>query len=252
MSETTSLLSGKKKEGGELRHRSFGSFSRFGPDVETSGVKPSGDSISNIPQVLEEWHRRSISNQADVADQSVNNFLHKSRKSTGQLGLGGSRRARSFVQNLDGSMTQMTPLEMGRQELYEVLPFLAVPGLQKKEHNLSVAFSSYAAQLDTLETDEYLTATSGKPLNPEEKEQRLSQMSLLLLDELEVDAITVTTPLIFATLQASMLMFNMGYNISVMNGKKKLVLSSDPFSLLVSNTHNMYQSSSRAVCVSWS
>ena len=252
MSETTSLLSGKKKEGGELRHRSFGSFSRFGPDVETSGVKPSGDSISNIPQVLEEWHRRSISNQADVADQSVNNFLHKSRKSTGQLGLGGSRRARSFVQNLDGSMTQMTPLEMGRQELYEVLPFLAVPGLQKKEHNLSVAFSSYAAQLDTLETDEYLTATSGKPLNPEEKEQRLSQMSLLLLDELEVDAITVTTPLIFATLQASMLMFNMGYNISVMNGKKKLVLSSDPFSLLVSNTHNMYLSSSRAVCVSWS
>lgn len=239
MSETTSLLSGKKKEGGELRHRSFGSFSRFGPDVETSGVKPSGDSISNIPQVLEEWHRRSISNQADVADQSVN-FLHKSRKSTGQLGLGGSRRARSFVQNLDGSMTQMTPLEMGRQELYEVLPFLAVPGLQKKEHNLSVAFSSYAAQLDTLETDEYLTATSGKPLNPEEKEQRLSQMSLLLLDELEVDAITVTTPLIFATLQASLLMFNMGYNISVMNGKKKLVISIDLFSSLVSNTYNSY------------
>jgi len=249
MSETTSLLSGKKKEGGELRHRSFGSFSRFGPDVETSGVKPSGDSISNIPQVLEEWHRRSISNQADVADQSVN-FLHKSRKSTGQLGLGGSRRARSFVQNLDGSMTQMTPLEMGRQELYEVLPFLAVPGLQKKEHNLSVAFSSYAAQLDSLETDEYLTATSGKPLNPEEKEQRLSQMSLLLLDELEVDAITVTTPLIFATLQASMLMFNMGYNISVMNGKK-LLNCIDSFSSFVSNTHNMYIFSSRAVCVSW-
>ena len=107
MAETTSLLSsGKKKnEGGQLRHRSFGSFSRFGPDVETVGVKPSGDSISDIPLVLEEWHRRSISNQADVAEKSLN--LHKSRKSTGQLGLG-SRRARSFVQNLDGTMQQMT------------------------------------------------------------------------------------------------------------------------------------------------
>jgi len=80
---------------------------------------------------------------------------------------------------------------MGRHELYEELPFLAVPGLQKKEHSLSVAFSSYAAALDTLETDEYLTSTTGKGLNPEEKEQRLSQMSLLLLDELEADAITV-------------------------------------------------------------
>lgn len=97
---------------------------------------------------------------------------------------------------------------MGRQELYEELPFLAVPGLQKKEHNMSVAFSSYAAALDTLETDEYLTTTTGKGLNPEEKEQRLSQMSLLLLDELEADAITVTTPLIFAVLIASLLMFN--------------------------------------------
>lgn len=123
---------------------------------------------------------------------------------------------------------------MGRHELYEELPFLAVPGLQKKEHSLSVAFSrfvnycicifssgfvvnlsgdaflirSYAAALDTLETDEYLTSTTGKGLNPEEKEQRLSQMSLLLLDELEADASTVTTPLIFAVLIASLLMFN--------------------------------------------
>lgn len=97
---------------------------------------------------------------------------------------------------------------MGRHELYEELPFVAVPGLQKKEHSLSVAFSSYAAALDALETDEYLTSTTGKGLNPEEREQRLSQMSLLLLDELEADAITVTTPLIFAVLIASLLMFN--------------------------------------------
>ena len=77
--------------------------------------------------------------------------------------------------------------------------------------------------LDTLETDEYLTSTTGKGLNPEEKEQRLSQMSLLLLDELEADAITVTTPLIFAVLIASLLMFNAGYNISVMNAPEPFV-----------------------------
>jgi len=222
MSENTYLLSGKKEEehGSSLRHRSLGSFSRFDPNVVSAGVKPSGDSISDIPLVLEQWHRRSISSQADAAGKGLS--LHKSRKTTGQIGLG-SRRARSFVQNLDGTMVPMTPLEMGRHELYEEVPFLAIPGLQKKEHSLSVAFSSYAAQLDTLETDEYLAATTGKHLNPEEKEQRLSKMSLLLLDELEVDAITVTTPLIFATLQASMLMFNMGYNISVMNAPEPFV-----------------------------
>jgi hypothetical protein len=53
-----------------------------------------------------------------------------------------------------------------------------------------------------------LTSTTGKGLNPEEKEQRLSQMSLLLLGELEEDTTTVTTPLIFAVLIASLLMLN--------------------------------------------
>ncbi|EED94266.1 sugar transporter [Thalassiosira pseudonana CCMP1335] len=48
-------------------------------------------------------------------------------------------------------------------------------------------------------------------------------MSLLLLDELEVDSTVVTTPLIFAVLIASMLMFNMGYNISVMNAPEPFV-----------------------------
>ena len=214
-SEYTALLSEKKKrdDNGSLRRRSLGSFSRFGPDVETSGVKPSGDSISNIPLVLEGWNRKSMSAQADAIPLN-----DKKGQSTGQRA-----RARSFVQNIDGTMVSMTPVEMGRHELYEEVPFLAMSGLQRKEHSLSVAFSSYAAQLDTLETDEYMAATTGKHLNPEEKERRLSQMSLLLLDELEVDAITVTTPLIFAVLIASMLMFNMGYNISVMNAPEPFV-----------------------------
>ena len=226
MSEFITLLSGKKKEdNGSLGRRSFGSFSRFGPDVETSGVKPSGDSISNIPAVLE-GHRPSMSAQADALQDGK-------RQSTGLR-----NRSRSFVQNIDGTMVSMTPLEMGRHELYEEVPFLAMSGLQKKEHSLSVAFSSYAAQIDTLETDEYMAATTGKHLDPEEKERRLSQMSLLLLDELEVDAITVTTPLIFAVLIASLLMFNTGYNISVMNAPEPFVFpghSTTSWSMAVSS-----------------
>ena len=111
---------------------------------------------------------------------------------------------------------------MGRQELYEDIPFVAVSGLQKKEHSLSVAFSSFASAIDVLEQEKHLAST-GKGMKPEEKEKRLSQMSLLLLDELEADAITVTTPLIFAVLIASLLMFNAGYNISVMNAPEPYV-----------------------------
>mmetsp|Transcript_11702 Transcript_11702/g.28761 ORF Transcript_11702/g.28761 Transcript_11702/m.28761 type:complete len:698 (-) Transcript_11702:140-2233(-) len=232
MDEKSSLLPSVKKDddhGATRRRASLGSFSRFG-DVETAGVRPSGDSIANIPQVmLEGWHQRSLSAQVDsaselyprqrqtIATSSLGNINGESG------GLGGHQRARSFIQAADGSYSALTPLEMGRHELYEELPFLAVPGLQKKEHNLSVAFSSYAAALDTLETEEYYKSTTGKGMNPEEKEQRLSRMSLLLLDELEADAITVTTPLIFAVLIASMLMFNAGYNISVMNAPEPFV-----------------------------
>ena len=230
MAEHTSLLSSgdKKEDNGSLRRRSFGSFSRFGPDVETSGVKPSGDSITNIPLVLEDYHRRTMADQSDAADNQKGSSGDLTQRS----------RARSFVQNIDGTMVSMTPVEMGRHELYEEVPFLAMSGLQKKEHSLSVAFSSYAAQLDALETDEYMAATTGKPLNPEEKEKRLSQMSLMLLDELEVDAITVTTPLIFAVLIASLLMFNTGYNISVMNAPAPFVFpghSTSSWSIAVSS-----------------
>ena len=189
-------------------------------EVERAGVRPSRESIGNIPQVLEGWHNRSMNAKVDSAGA----LFPRHRKTTsGTGGLGPGQRARSFMQAPDGSISALTPLEMGRHELYEELPFLAVPGLQKKEHNLSVAFSSYAAALDTLETEEYLESTTGKGLNPTEKEQRLSTMSLLLLDELEVDAITVTTPLIFAVLIASLLMFNAGYNISVMNAPEPFV-----------------------------
>mmetsp|Transcript_13997 Transcript_13997/g.25314 ORF Transcript_13997/g.25314 Transcript_13997/m.25314 type:complete len:698 (+) Transcript_13997:90-2183(+) len=232
--ETTSLLSRAKNEDdhGATRRSRLGSFSRFGSDDEAGniGVRPSGASISTVPLALEGWHNRSLSAQADSSDDVAPSHRRAatavdklSMSGSAGGGLGHHQRARSFIEAPDGSISALTPLEMGRHELYEELPFLAVPGMQRKEHNLSVAFSSYAAALDTLETDEYLESTTGKGLNPEEKELRTSQMSLLLLDELEVDAITVTTPLIFAVLIASLSQFNFGYNISVMNAPEEFV-----------------------------
>lgn len=58
---------------------------------------------------------------------------------------------RSYSVSGDGQISYLTPLQMGRAELYEMVPFMAVPGLQKKERNLSRAFASYAAELDVLE-----------------------------------------------------------------------------------------------------
>lgn len=122
------------------------------------------------------------------------------------------------MQMANGSVSALTPMEMGRHELYEEIPFLAVPGLQKKEHNLSIAFSSFAAFLDNEETDAYLKETTGKGLSEEEKEKRASRMSMMMLDELEgAGAATVTLPLVFAVLAATFLTFNFGYNIAVMS-----------------------------------
>jgi len=201
---------------------SISRISRFGDDVESEGIKPSGDSISNIPQLLVPWHKRSISAQVERPGEIGH------RKTATDIGgyrstqAGSHQRARSFVEFPDGRVSDLTPLEMGRQELYEDIPFVAVSGLQKKEHSLSVAFSSFASAIDVLEQEKHLAST-GRGMKPEEKEKRLSQMSLLLLDELEADAITVTTPLIFAVLIASLLMFNAGYNISVMNAPEPYV-----------------------------
>ena len=221
-SETTSLLSDKD---GSDRRRSTYLSSRFGTPSE--GVRPNRKSINSIPLELQQWHNRSLSNQADTASSMLTRrhsatAKHRVSRSAGTLtGMEGGLTKRgsraSFIEHIDGTVSTLTPIEMGRQELYEDIPFLAVSGLQRKEHNLSVAFSSYAAALDTLEEDEFIHSTTGKRMTSEEKEKRMSQMSLLLLDELEADAVTVTTPLIFAVLIASMLQFIYGYNIGVMN-----------------------------------
>jgi len=217
--EATSLLSDKDKNS---RRPSYCS-SRFGTASE--GVRPNRNSINSIPLALEQWHSRSLSNQAETASSMLTrraSTKHRASKSAGTLsGMEGGLTKRgsraSFIEHVDGTISALTPIEMGRHELYEDIPFLAVSGLQRKEHNLSVAFSSYAAALDTLEEDNFIHSTTGKHMTSEEKEKRMSQMSLLLLDELEADAVTVTTPLIFAVLIASMLQFIYGYNIGVVS-----------------------------------
>lgn len=91
---------------------------------------------------------------------------------------------------------------MGRQELYQQVPFAAVFGLQKRERMVSEAFASYAADLDIQQCN----------LSEEEKNNRRSQASLIILDELEFDSTLVTTPLIFAIVAAAASQFLVGYN----------------------------------------
>lgn len=64
---------------------------------------------------------------------------------------GSGNAPRSYSVSANGQVSYQTPLQMGRSELYEMVPFVAVPGMQKKERNLSKAFASFAAELDVLE-----------------------------------------------------------------------------------------------------
>lgn len=232
--ESTSLIPDKKDALKNTKARSSYRSSRFG--APSDGVTPNRKSINSIPVELEKWHNRSLSNQADSASSmlrrrtDVSSKNHRSSRSAGTLGAmqGGpgltKRGSRaSFIENVDGTISTLTPIEMGREELYKDIPFLAVAGMQRKSHNLSVAFSSYAAALDTLEEDNFVYSSTGKRMTSGEMEKRMSRTSLMLLDELEADVTNVTTPLIFAVLIASMLQFMYGYNIGVMNPAEKFM-----------------------------
>jgi len=125
--------------------------------------------------------------------------------------------SKSYSVSADGYVSYLTPLQMGRHELYENIPFTAVFGMQKKERNLARAFSSYAAELDMMEADQVAVATTKKHLSSKELADRRSQASLILMDDFELDTVMATTPLIFAVLVAVMSQFLNGYNAGVMN-----------------------------------
>ena len=126
-------------------------------------------------------------------------------------------RSRAYSKRLDGSLTFQTPLEMGRHEMYELLPFTAVFGLQKKQMNLSKAYTSYAADLDVS------AALQSSVLNLEQQEERRNRVNLLLMEEMEMEKKILTPSLIFAVMIASLSQFLVGYNIGVMNAPADVV-----------------------------
>ena len=109
----------------------------------------------------------------------------------------------------------LTPTQMGRQELYKDIPFQAVFGLQRMERSISMAFASYAAELDMTSSDRHLSA--------EERSSRMSRASMIIMDELEFDATVVTMPLVFAIVVAAASQFLVGYNTGVMNAPVNVV-----------------------------
>ncbi|KAL7521252.1 hypothetical protein ACHAWX_007573 [Stephanocyclus meneghinianus] len=122
-----------------------------------------------------------------------------------------------------GSLSYLTPLQLGRHELYEMIPFTAVFGMQKKEKNMSKAFASYAADLQAFEDDQKLFAQTKQHLSASELVSRKSYTSLVLLDELEMDSVLITTPLIIAVLVSGMSQFLVGFNTGVMNSSSSVV-----------------------------
>lgn len=119
--------------------------------------------------------------------------------------------ARSYSASADATGGTLTPSQLGRQELYQQVPFQAVFGLQKTSRTISEAFASYAAELD-------IQMSTG--LSADEKELRSSRASMMILDELEFDANVVTTPLVFAIVVAAASQFLVGYN----TGKRVVII----------------------------
>ena len=130
--------------------------------LKSDGVKPNmADTGTYHPE--DERLIRGRSGSLHVMSEHSDLFFKPQGKSAGHgraashgnlapfkpAGLKGHHR--SYSVSGDGQISYLTPLQMGRAELYEMVPFMAVPGMQKKERNLSRAFASFAAELDTLE-----------------------------------------------------------------------------------------------------
>lgn len=130
---------------------------------------------------------------------------------------------KSYSVNADGSMSYITPVQLGRHELYELVPFTAVFGMQQKERNISKAFANYAADLDVTEADQLAYSQTNQHLSAAELDSRKSHATLFLLEELELDAVVVTTPLMVALIMSGLSQFLVGYNTSVMNSPSSVV-----------------------------
>uniref|UniRef100_A0A7S1BWB8 Hexose transporter 1 n=1 Tax=Corethron hystrix TaxID=216773 RepID=A0A7S1BWB8_9STRA len=123
----------------------------------------------------------------------------------------------------------LTPMQMGRKELYDSLPFTATFGLQKQERKLSQAFASYAADLDMLANSAnedgfiQMEDVAPQPKPGSEEEARWKKTQHKVMDELEIEAGVLTPSLMMAVLIAVLVMFLSGYNTGVMNAPAAVV-----------------------------
>lgn len=141
-------------------------------------------------------HGRAASISALGGTQSLGTFSFREPPKVNGL-------PKSYSVSADGSPSYLTPTQLGRQELYKGVPFTAVFGLQRSVRDMSMAFAMSAAELDAMDH---------KELTEEERSNRMSRASLMILDELEFDANVVTMPLVFAVLIAGFSQFLVGYD----------------------------------------
>lgn len=107
----------------------------------------------------------------------------------------------------------MTPIHVGRQQLYKEVPFTAVFGLQRREKSLTQAFADSAAKLDAY----------SRNLSLEESTDHISRTSMVLCEELEFESHVVTLPLVLAVTVSAASQFLFGYNTGAMNPPESVV-----------------------------
>mmetsp|Transcript_6860 Transcript_6860/g.12223 ORF Transcript_6860/g.12223 Transcript_6860/m.12223 type:complete len:714 (+) Transcript_6860:67-2208(+) len=216
-----------------FRPKSSSRRSRFG-NSDPSGVRPSWESISPISEelLLESMPPRALRRQTTMRRRrrSTLTRLTLLKNPLDVSEFQDKPRGMSFTQDVDGNITNLTPLEMGRRELYEELPFIAVPGLQRSTQNLTIAFSNFAASLDNQEEDDF-KSKHGRPMLPEERAELLAKKGKKMLGEFEEETTIVTLPLLSAVFIASLLAFNFGYNISVTNPTEPFVFPGHSISM---------------------
>lgn len=170
--------------------------------ITKSGVKPTFEkeairkSFVRFKAALDDHENREPSRRRDLLKTKSN------------------QSSKSFRVKSDGSVSYLTPAEMGRLELYENLPMTAVMGLQKKEKSMRLAFASFAADLDSLDKEE------GSSLK--DKMDKRSEASVLLVDEMNMDDSVLTTPLLSAVALSMIAQLLNGYNSVVVNAAESV------------------------------
>lgn len=158
--------------------------------------------------------------------RSSGDLFGKARSMKGSISAHMPRKSYSI--SAGGEVSMLTPLQMGRKELYDNLPFTATFGIQKKERSMSRAWASFAADLDMLQKDVgnegFVQMDNVAPPKPGgEQEKRWLKTQKKVLDDLEMDSGVVTPPLMMAVFVATLTMFLSGYNTGVMNAPEKFV-----------------------------